>query len=280
MYAKTVIVTPEQATIWLDTKNSRNRPVSQSTVDRYVQEMRAGNWKENGQGIIFGKDGQLINGQHRLKACVVANKCFTTLVVYGIDNETFDTIDDGSQRSLGDVFAIKGESKHGLLSAGVRFLWVYATGQIETRDLRRGIIATKKVLETTLDKHPGLRNSVKFYSLLKQRSGGVLIPAGMAIGLHYLFSLIDEKKADEFFSIFQSGLNLSEGHPVAVLRSRIIAGQRERSNRLTGSAMYFYTVSSWNAFVQGTPLKRLVFAPDTPTIEIENLPKKLMKDLL
>lgn len=102
MYAKTVIVTPEQATIWLDTKNSRNRPVSQSTVDRYVQEMKAGNWKENGQGIIFGKDGQLINGQHRLKACVAANKTFTTLVVYGIDNESFDTIDDGSQRSLAE----------------------------------------------------------------------------------------------------------------------------------------------------------------------------------
>ncbi len=281
MYSKVMTITPSEAALWLDTKNSRNRPVSQSVVDRYAQEMKAGRWALNGQPVIFSKDGaQLLNGQHRLKACVAANKSFETLVVYGIENAAFDTIDDGNQRSLADVLAIKGETNFRLLSAGVRFLWVYATGQIETRDLRHGTIATKPLLEKTLERHPGLRQSTKFYSMLKCRPGGVLIPAGLCIGLHYLFSIVDEKKTDEFFSIFQSGLGLNEGHPVHVLRQRLIAGSRERSNRLTSAAMYFYTVSSWNAYAQGTQLKRLVFAPDTPTIEIENLPKKVMKDLL
>lgn len=281
MYTKNnVTVTPQEAVQWLDTKNSRNRPVSESTVERYAQEMREGNWRLNGQGLIFGISGQLLNGQHRLKACIRANKPFVTTITWGVADETFDTIDDGNARSLADVFHIKGESNSRLLAAGTRFLWEYATGQIETKDLRHGKISTKGLLEATLDKHPRMRNSVRFYSMLKARPGGLLIPAAMAIGLHYLFSMINEVKADEFFTRLQSGLELSEGHPVALLRQRLIAGQTSASTRLTRSAMYYYTVMAWNAFASDTFLRRLQFTPDTPTPEIENLPKKLMKDLL
>jgi hypothetical protein len=280
MYMKVMTITPQEALLWLGTKNHRNRPVSESTVERYTQEIKAGRWKVNGQSISFGKSGNLLNGQHRLKAIIAANKAIESVVVYGVDDDTFDTIDDGNKRSLADVFAVKQEYKPMLLSAGVRFLWVYATGQIETRDLRRGTIATKPLLEKTLDKHPGLRQSTKFYSMLKARPGGLLIPAGMAIGLHYLFALVDEKKADEFFNLLQSGVGLNEAHPILSLRARLIAGQKEASTKLTPAAIYFYVVTTWNAFVDNEPLRRLAFIQDVPPPEIENLPKKFLKDLL
>ncbi len=280
MFTKVMSITPKEATLWLDTKNAHNRPVSQSTVERYTQEIRAGRWVNNGQAIIFGKSGNLLNGQHRLKAIVAANKAIEAVVIYGIEDSTFDTIDDGNKRSLADVLAIKDEYKPALLSAGVRFLWIYATGQVATKDLRRGTIATKPLLEKTLDKHPGLRDSTKYYSMLKARVGGMLVPAGMAIGLHYLFALVDERKADEFFASLQSGIGLHEGHPILALRARLIAGKKESSSNITNSAMYFYVVTTWNAFVAEEPLRRLAFVQDTPPPEIENLPKKLMKDLL
>lgn len=280
MFPKKMSITPAMAVEWLETKNSRNRPVSQTTVDRYAQEMRLGNWKLNGETLIFGKDGQLMNGQHRLKACIAANKSFDSMVIMGVENDTFDTIDDGSKRSLADVFAIRGETCSGNLAAGVRFLHVYATGQIETRDLRRGTIATKSVLEATFKKHPGMRQSVKFVGMLKQRTGGLLMPTGMAIGLHYLFALVDEKKADEFFSVFQSGVNLTEQSPIFLLRNRLIMAQREKSSRLTDPAMYYYVVVCFNAFQTGLAMKRLVFVPNSSPIEIEGLPKKLMKEFL
>lgn len=280
MYTKNnVIVTPQEAALWLETKNSRNRPVSESTVERYAQEMRDSKWANNGQNLIFGQSGQLLNGQHRLKACVRSNKPFITSITWGVEDSTFDTIDDGNSRSLSDVLHIKGEANSRLLAAGTRFLWEYATGQIETKDLRRGKIATKGLLEATLDKHPKMRSSVKFYAMLKSRPGGLLIPAAMASGLHYLFSLINESKADEFFTRLQSGLELSEGHPVALLRQRLIAGQTA-STQLTRAAMYYYVVMAWNAFASDTFLRRLTFTPDTLPPEIENLPKKFIKDLL
>jgi hypothetical protein len=280
MYSKFTSVTPQQAVIWLDTKNAHNRPISQSTVERYTQEMAQNRWRSNGQPLIFGVSGNMLNGQHRLKACIAANKSFETLIVWGVDDDAFDTIDDGNKRSLADVLAIKDEYKPALLSAGVRFLWIYSTGQVATKDLRRGTIATKPLLERTLDKHPRLRQSTKYYSMLKSRSGGMLVPAGMAIGLHYLFSLVDEAKADKFFDLLQSGIGLYEGHSILALRARLISGKKESSSNLTNSAMYFYVVTTWNAFVADEPLRRLAFVQDTAPPEIENLPKKLMKDLL
>ena len=280
MYTKVMTVTPQEAALWLNTKNSKNRPISENAVAKYTQELKEGRWKLNGQPIIFNKTGQLANGQHRLLACVRANKEFETVITYGVDDDAFDTIDDCNTRSLADVLHIKGENNSRLLAAGVRFLWEYATGQIEHKDLRRGRIATKPLLESTLDKHRKITTSVKFYAMLKARPGGLMIPASMAIGLHYLFALVEEKKADEFFSRLQSGLELTEDNPVYILRARLIAGQKEASTKLTLSAMYYYTVTAWNAYVSGTYMKRLVFNVDTPTPEIEGVPKKVMKDLL
>jgi len=281
MYTKhNYTVTPQEAREWLDTKNSRNRPVSENAVAKYAQEMKDGRWKDNGQPILFGESKQLLNGQHRLLACLRSNKPFITSITWGVPDEVFDTIDDANSRSLADVLHIKGETSSNLLSAGLRFLWIYTRGEIERRDLRKGQIATKPLLEATLEKHPKMRQSVKFYSMLKQRPGGLLIPAGMAIGLHYLFSLVDETKADEFFTRLQSGLELTDDNPIYILRNRLIAGQKEASTKLTPPAMYYYVVISWNAYASGTYVKRLVFAPDTPPPEIENLPKKLMKELL
>ena len=273
-------VTPLEAREWLDTKNSRNRPISENAVCKYEQEMKDGRWFDNGQPIIFGESKQLLNGQHRLLASVRSGKSFVTTVTWGVPDEVFDSIDDANSRSLADVLHIKGETCSGLLAAGVRFLWMYATGQIETQDLRRGKIATKPLLEATLDKNPKVRSSVKFYGMLKSRPGGLMIPAGMAIGLHYLFSLVDEKKADEFFTRLHSGLELTDDNPVYILRARLIAGQKEASTKLTRSAMYYYTVTAWNSYANGTYLKRLIFGADTPPPEIDNLPKKVMKDLL
>jgi len=59
MYSKFTSITPKEAALWLDTKNSNNRPISQSTVDRYVQEIKAGRWRSNGQAIIFNRSGNL-----------------------------------------------------------------------------------------------------------------------------------------------------------------------------------------------------------------------------
>jgi len=281
LYTKVLTITPALAVQWLDTKNAHNRPVSNSTVDRYAQEIKAGNWQLNGESIKFGKNGQILDGQHRLKAIVKANADIECLVVYGVENKTFNTIDDHNKRSLADVFAINGENNAKLLAIGTRFIWTYAMGQITTRDLRRIKIATKTLMQGTLDKNPGLRDSTKAYVLLRSRPGGLLIPAGMAIGLHHLFSLVDSKKAEEFFTKLQSGYDLTEGDPIATLRQSLItAKQQAAATIITKSAIFTYAVIAWNAYLRDERLTKLVFRSNSSIPEIDGMPKNKAKLLM
>lgn len=104
-YWKTI--TPEIAHEWLR-GNTINRPVKQHYVRMLASDMELGRWKRNGETIK--RNGRLLlDGQHRLLACIMANTPFETLVVDGIDRDVFPTIDDGCPRSRIDTLAVAGE---------------------------------------------------------------------------------------------------------------------------------------------------------------------------
>lgn len=62
IYGKVVNVTPEMAADILQTKNNKNRPINQATVDYYAHQMRSGQWMLNGEGVQFSKEEELLNG--------------------------------------------------------------------------------------------------------------------------------------------------------------------------------------------------------------------------
>lgn len=69
-------VTPEMAKAWL-LNNPENRPIEEGRVREYADKMRRGEWKEKmpgGAPLIVMKEGELINGQHRLMAVVKYGK--------------------------------------------------------------------------------------------------------------------------------------------------------------------------------------------------------------
>ena len=72
-------ITPELAKKYL-ANNKINRGLNKNSVAKYATSMQEGRWKLNGEPIQFNCDGTLINGQHRLQACVRADTSFDTLV--------------------------------------------------------------------------------------------------------------------------------------------------------------------------------------------------------
>ena len=280
MYTTVATITPQEAAEILTAKNFSNRPISQRVVDKYAQEMKQKRWKLSGEPLIFGKSGRLLDGQHRLKACVASNTSFETVVVKGAEDHAFDVIDDGKTRTMADVLAINGAVNAQVLAPGLRFMWDYASGV--WRKGKRSVIPTKQLMEKLLDRHIGLKDSVKLYSLLRARPGGMLLPPSLGVGLHYLFSLIDQEKADDFMTSLQSGLNLDAGHPVLVLRAKLIGDERRAAKKIRQEAQYTYAVKAWNAFVADKKIKpQLLFYEEAKQMpEIEGLPPDMLKDLL
>ena len=119
-------VNPSKAKSWLE-RNDANRPCKEGDVKRLAAAMAGGKWKLNGDAIRFNGDGTLIDGQHRLRACIESGCSFDTYVVTNLDNDAFDTIDQGRKRSIADVFARQGFS-NAALSAAVRVVWRFKRG--------------------------------------------------------------------------------------------------------------------------------------------------------
>lgn len=96
-----VQLTPALAAKYLEA-NTKNRSISESTVESLADEMTAGRWKLHHQGIAIDTKGELRDGQHRLAAIVKSGVTVPMLVTTGIDPSSFDTIDAHRPRTVGD----------------------------------------------------------------------------------------------------------------------------------------------------------------------------------
>jgi hypothetical protein len=102
--------------------NINNRPLYSSVWQTLMQEVLRRRWRFNGEPIIIGKTGLILNGQHTLVALVMAveewekNKerwaeswptepTLEKLVVFGVDEDdaVVNTMDTCKPRSLADV---------------------------------------------------------------------------------------------------------------------------------------------------------------------------------
>jgi hypothetical protein len=77
-----VRVSPELAEMLLG-NNTGNRPLKERVLQTYERDMAAGNFDLTGETIILDEHWKLLNGQHRLNACIRAKKSFPALIVQG-----------------------------------------------------------------------------------------------------------------------------------------------------------------------------------------------------
>lgn len=104
-YTTEVLITPEMAAALLK-KNSINRPLRTKRAEFYAQQMRDGSWTISESAICVSPDGRLLNGQHRLKACILAGIPFRSIVRYNVPLSEYQNMDAGMPRTDGDALGI------------------------------------------------------------------------------------------------------------------------------------------------------------------------------
>lgn len=96
-------ITPEEANEILLNHNSKNyRNKKDNAINLYTKEIKEGRWMFNGDTIRFDSNGDLLDGQNRLKAIVKSNIPLEFIVVEGLDPKCSQTIDIGYKRSAED----------------------------------------------------------------------------------------------------------------------------------------------------------------------------------
>lgn len=243
---------PKQAAKYLQ-RNNDNRPHSSMWSDQLADAMSNGEYHVNGETIKFNCDGGLADGQHRLHAIVKSGTTQRMLVVRGVAREAFDTLDQGKKRSVGDVFARRGELHYVTLATAVRYVYCYENGWpiAGSRTALRSIVAVE-----LLERHPLLRQSVAFVLQHDMRS---VLSTGYSAGMHYFCSKINARLADEFWAKLGTGESLTRGEQVYILRKRLLADRyaSQGAARLTRDQLTVFCIKSWNAVRAGRVIKTL-----------------------
>lgn len=243
-------VTPKKAMEWLK-RNVHNRPLSEATIGLYARAMLDGAWKLNGDTIRFNGNGDMIDGQHRLTACVQAGKPFETYVVRGLPHEAFDTIDQGKKRTTGDVFARAGYKHYSTLASAVRNLWQYQGDQGYAA--KYGALRPD-IANDIIEKNPAIHAAVEFVrSNIGRKS---LMHPGLASFLVYITSQIDEEQAKKFWTSIFVGEGLTKTSAAYWLRERLI-GNLSSVAKLHNTAIAALAIKAWNSYRSGKPCKTL-----------------------
>ena len=239
-----VTVTPAMAEEWVK-QNTKNRKVSFKYVRFLADQIRRGQWIPNGQTVVFGVSGRLLDGQHRLLAIAEAGVPVQLLVVRGVPDEAFNTVDTGRVRTVSDALGISGEVNATTLAAAARRLQSWHDNQNFGRDKGRlSIMDTRNVLK----RHPRLRDAVYWGCLYRFHIPG--LGPSLLSTRYYLTSQLDEPEAAYFFDRPASGENLNGGHPILTLRNTLSRNATIKA-RYTREDLGNFFVKAWNLFCLG-----------------------------
>ena len=237
-------------------RNFQNRNVRPTKVKQWAGAMRRAEWTLNGDAIRFDIFGNLIDGQHRLLACVEAGVPFMTLVVRGLPTRARNSIDVGAMRSPADHLREHGHNDSVGLAAALSYLHRLETNQLKAVG-QAWIAPTTEEMLALIERYPRVAESVRLMHVI---NGRLRIPRGQMSALHSWFSAIDADDADAFFDSLKTGLNLSLGSPVYALRSWFENTKSEK--RVSPFMIYGVTVKAWNAYRRGEEMRLARFRRD------------------
>lgn len=122
------LITPELAVALLDRNTERNRLIRRQHVEKLAHDMRMGAFLNTGGTLSITTDGKVIDGQHRLSACIEAGVPFRAVVISGLDHSAYAGTDRGSKRGLHDTLNDLGYSNVTNMAALLRILYRWDQG--------------------------------------------------------------------------------------------------------------------------------------------------------
>ena len=237
---ETMVIDPERALSLLE-MNKQNRPLSHPLIARIARQITAGLWRFNGDTIKMGESGDIIDGQHRLWACVEAGQPIETLVVYGVARDAFSTIDTlGKQRSTSDTLHTNGLTRY-RVPTSTALSWLIRWQRDRIKSWKAPINRVENSdIEAAFVENPGIERAVeRVYPVRTVANCGVLA------FLYYILTNRDEDLAERFVETLLNPARVALNDPFYVLRT-FYMGERDqrRRNPLITIAVSFKAINA------------------------------------
>lgn len=224
-------ITKEVAEVLLS-ENIGNRKISRVNVDFLKDQILKGKFEQNGDTIRISKSGRLLDGQHRLMAIKETGVALDLLVVYGLNDEVFSTIDTGRNRTAGDVLSAGSTGGNQDIAAGIRLIINVFNEKrkiVSSGDMK---ISNGEILEFYNKHKQRLDLIYDRLSILKAKDKIKVISKAQSLALVYLLEEINYEFAFSFVRELITGHQDSNGNLVIKIREHLIA-QRLRKVSIT-----------------------------------------------
>jgi hypothetical protein len=231
-------ITPNTARTML-AANTGNRPLTKAIVERYTSDIKNGRWANDGSPIRFAKSGRLLDGQHRLSAVVASGVAIDAVVMRGLDDDAFQTMDTGKARGASDVLAING-AKNFTVAASIAAAWIYYTACGHPGNKGGAEKVRNSDVLRVYEQTPEIAEAASFYA------GRHWIRGHIASGMFGVLYVAACKRGErgvmlQFFNELISPTSLAIGTSVMPLRDRLIedkASREKMSKAMQGAYLF------------------------------------------
>lgn len=252
---------PEFAKIILARENPKNRPLYRGHAVYWLgNDLTSGNFAVTGDTLKFAKNGNLIDGQHRLEACVHTGVPLKSHVVFGLNEKIFDILDQGRKRTAGDILALDGVPNAAIVAAAIRWARAIDSGLGMTDgsgpDPSGSVSKVRKMITFT---PRALRKLAKaeYPDMAEWVAVGIKVrtafkhPAAMVAAVLYLIARTNRKLAGSFANEWMHGSRSTERNKAFdILSARFLTIQRQNNGRINNQmrcAMIIITFNYWQA---------------------------------
>lgn len=239
-------VTPEMATKWTADTSFNPRKLRPSSVKKYLRDMAVGAWAYPVDSIVFDAEGHLVNGQHRLRACILADRPFFTDVRWGVGRAAVDAGDRGAVRNFADMVRALDIQRADKVAGAVRL-----SKRWEDREFRKNLVYTDRELSEWLEANPGLLDVMADAGRARRAGFKEAVCAAFFYRLHQ----IDGDTAEEFIEHVIEGAGLEAGDPILMWREKVItrrhASAGQKKDVTAQNADLAMAIMTWNVWISG-----------------------------
>ena len=258
--------TPETAMSILNNQNSLNvRSMRMSVAEKYARDMKNGGWEYSWDCIAFDKDGNLLNGQHRLKAVVISGCTVDMLTIYGAENITGDV---GLKRTAGEEIRSRGGEVSDFVFSN------YGTGIV--RAVYRFFLGISNATPSEIEDFvnlPRWKDCEKVAKALQGAPKGVNT-SKVAAALIGAYLITNNNEIYDFIKVLSTGIaETSRCASVIALRDYLMSSSNNGTGKRRDATQDIkYTQGAFRAYINGNKAKRLyktemLYKPTMETFE-------------
>jgi hypothetical protein len=258
LHLEIVTITPELAQEWLD-RGGTNRKITRRRIEAMTAAIQRGEWQLTGEAIKLDDAGRVRDGQNRLHAIVEAGIPVRSVVARGVGEDAFDVMDTGRSRNAADVLHIHGYPSQNALAATARgLMFVERYGRVFPSQRDSHLYVTPVTTLRYVEQHPEVIDGVRLGDRIYH--SGIQGGIGLWGIVMTLFLRLDAEQAEQFAEHLTTGAGLHRGHPLLVLRNRLLGSQRDQYSTLSGrEALVAIAIKSWNAWRESRTLPALTW---------------------